>query len=329
VQRYADVVWVRARDLVKGEAVVFGGSEVSGLPPVGPNQGNPILWASITAHEPDAIRAMLPDHAQGPSQCGAYRVKLVADGQEQEVLIDDLIPCYVSKPVMRSDGASIVEMMDPLGTGFVPAFGCTQNRCELWWMLLVKALAKVLGSFEAVLRPVPPVHPDEMTALGGERVMLQGVGATLGAVDLLRLVPGTFAEGVDTTEAARELAVAWRTTDDRVPEDIGYHPRSWKTDELPTFTATPHDPRATCTVVVRAAGPLPADLQVEHRDANDNVIAAKPLKAGEGAEFKLSPKVAKTHDLKIVSSSRFHAGQALSYDFEADTPVDIGLKNAF
>ena len=65
---------------------------------------------------------------------GVYKIKLCLGGEWEEILIDDLIPCY------------------PLGG---PIFSHNTLKHELWLPLLEKAFAKVHGSYKGLLTGFP------------------------------------------------------------------------------------------------------------------------------------------------------------------------------
>jgi hypothetical protein len=269
--------------------------------------GNPWLWAAVTAGGMAAVKEFFPDFSKGTSTCGAYRLRVTVQGEDRDVVIDDLIPCYVTSA----------------GSAPEPAFGYTDVSNELWWMLVVKAFAKVLGSYEAVVSPVSPAAVvTDMS--GAERSQLEGVRTTLGVVQMLRSSPeeGLKALQGDDIASAAQLATMWSESHDR--PDITYPGRAWKTTDLPAYTITVE---GKTKVTMRVSGPMPADLAVEHYDPSDRLLATKPLKAHADVEFEMLISGGRQHVLQLQSNSHFGV-QAFTVNFEADAPISIGLKSA-
>lgn len=65
---------------------------------------------------------------------GVYKIKVFLAGEAEEVVIDDLIPCY------------------PQGG---PIFSHNRRKNELWMPLVEKAFAKIHGSYEGLLKGNP------------------------------------------------------------------------------------------------------------------------------------------------------------------------------
>jgi len=308
---YSTAEWIRVQDIGPGTPKLFGDSAVGRTPPVGPNCGNPWLWAAIALGGREGITSMFPE---GPSlsPSGIYSVHIQTPSHgSQTVMIDDLIPC------VRTQQGTIE-----------PICGGLEDSDEVWWMLVVKAFAKALGSYDELLKPLDATHPAAVDAVQGEKLMLDGVRTAMGAASMLQCCPkNPLSPQADEEQVAAQLAHEWQLEADRFPKDIQYPQRSWKCQKNPLYTV---DIKVNTIVSLTSTGALPADLAIEHLNADRRkVLSRTQLKSGATVEFAMMLNDGKRHLLQLVSAARIPVGQVYMLDFESNEPISVGLESAW
>jgi len=119
------------------------------------------LWTDVTSLGHRAVEAIFRHH-DGASTSGAYTLDIPGHGS---VLIDDLVPC-VRRPSGGVSSSGSGEL-SPLWSLSPPdSLGDSLGE-ELWWPLVVKAYAKIAGSYE------------ELTDAAGKGARGWGEGAPL------------------------------------------------------------------------------------------------------------------------------------------------------
>lgn len=226
------------------------------------------FWASIMNADADASL----DPASGVSKCGVYLVKL----RGQQVIVDDFIPVV--------DGE--------------PAF----NQPNLWAAIMLKAHAKLVGSYQQALHPsfensggIQALNLEDANSPSLYGIIEDGLDTTVGVADL-------FGETLKTAEGLNSLSQSLHEAFDH--QNVEYPQRARYQHELPVYHITLVETSEPTTIMLSTIGAVPSDLTVSHHAKGDaTAFAVESLTNSSVIEFELSPQ-GSPHVFKLKSSKQ-------------------------